>query len=93
MALSTISSTDKRYVDKLSLALSLHDDHDPRIEKEVELMIEQFFRIFAPVNHLLIIRIGLKRMEYFDFKRRQVELLNMNQDIYKYDKRNRENKV
>lgn len=32
-------------------------------------------------------------MEYFDFKRRQVELLNMNQDIYKYDKRNRENKV
>lgn len=35
--------TDKRYVDKLSLALSLRDNHDPRVEKEVELMIEQLW--------------------------------------------------
>ena len=35
--------TDKRYVDKLSLALSLQNDHDPRVEKEVELMIEQLW--------------------------------------------------
>jgi len=35
--------TDKRYVDKLSLALSLNDDHDPRVEKEVELMIEKIW--------------------------------------------------
>lgn len=32
--------TDKQYVDKLSLALSLQNDHDPRVEKEVELMIK-----------------------------------------------------
>ena len=35
--------TDKRYVDKLSLALSLQNDHDPRVEKEVELMIEKLW--------------------------------------------------
>lgn len=35
--------TDKQYVDKLSLALSLQNDHDPRVEKEVELMIEQLW--------------------------------------------------
>ena len=29
------------YVDKLSLALSLADDHDPRVEKEVERMINE----------------------------------------------------
>ena len=34
---------DIRYVDKLSLALSLQDDHDPRVEKEIELMIEQLW--------------------------------------------------
>ena len=36
-------STDAQYVDKLSLALSLQDDHDPRVEKEVEQMIEQIW--------------------------------------------------
>ena len=35
--------TDNQYVDKLSLALSLQDDHDPRVEKEVELMIEKLW--------------------------------------------------
>lgn len=35
--------TDEQYVDKLSLALSLQDDHDPRVEKEVELMIEHLW--------------------------------------------------
>ncbi len=35
--------TDERYVDRLSLALSLADDHDPRVEKEVELMIEKIW--------------------------------------------------
>lgn len=35
--------TDKQYVDKLSLALSMSDDHDPRVEKEVELMIEKIW--------------------------------------------------
>lgn len=35
--------TDNRYVDKLSLALSLQDDHDPRVEKEVKQMIEQIW--------------------------------------------------
>ena len=33
--------TDSQYVDKLSLALSLQNDHDPRVEKEIKLMIEQ----------------------------------------------------
>ena len=32
-----------QWVDKLSLALSLHDDDDPRVEKEVELMIENLW--------------------------------------------------
>lgn len=32
-----------QWVDKLSLALSLRDDDDPRVEKEVELMIEQLW--------------------------------------------------
>jgi hypothetical protein len=32
-----------QWVDKLSLALSLHDDDDPRVEKEVELMIEKLW--------------------------------------------------
>jgi len=36
-------STDEEYVDKLSLALSLQDDHDPRVEKEVELLIERLW--------------------------------------------------
>ena len=35
--------TNSQYVDKLSLALSLQDDHDPRVEKEVEQMIEQIW--------------------------------------------------
>ena len=35
--------TDSQYVDKLSLALSLQNDHDPRVEKEVKLMIEQIW--------------------------------------------------
>ena len=35
--------TSDRYVDRLSLALSLQDDHDPRVEKEVELMIEKIW--------------------------------------------------
>jgi hypothetical protein len=35
--------TDKEYVDKLSLVLSLQDDHDPRVEKEVELIIEKLW--------------------------------------------------
>ena len=32
-----------QWVDKLSLALSLRDDDDPRVEKEVELMIENLW--------------------------------------------------
>lgn len=32
-----------QWVDKLSLALSLRDDDDPRVEKEVELMIEKLW--------------------------------------------------
>ena len=36
--------TDEEYVDKLSLALSLQDDHDPRVEKEVELIIEKMLK-------------------------------------------------
>ena len=32
-----------QWVDKLSLAFSLHDDDDPRVEKEVELMIEKLW--------------------------------------------------
>ena len=36
-------STDEHYVDKLSLALSLQDDHDPRVEKEVEQLIEKLW--------------------------------------------------
>lgn len=39
--------TDNQYVDKLSLALSLQDDHDPRVEKEVELMIERIWHKLA----------------------------------------------
>lgn len=35
--------TNSQYVDKLSLALSLQDDHDPRVEKEVKQMIEQIW--------------------------------------------------
>lgn len=35
--------TDSQYVDKLSLALSLQNDHDPRVEKEVEQMVEQIW--------------------------------------------------
>ena len=35
--------TNNQYVDKLSLALSLQNDHDPRVEKEVKLMIEQIW--------------------------------------------------
>jgi hypothetical protein len=35
--------TNSQYVDKLSLALSLQDDHDPRVEKEVAQMIEQIW--------------------------------------------------
>ena len=35
--------TNEQYVDKLSLALSLQDDLDPRVEKEVELVIEQLW--------------------------------------------------
>lgn len=35
--------TSDHYVDKLSLALSLQHDHDPRVEKEVELMIEKLW--------------------------------------------------
>ena len=35
--------TDSQYVDKLSLALSLQNDHDPRVEKEIKLMIEQIW--------------------------------------------------
>lgn len=35
--------TDSQYVDKLSLALSLQNDHDPRVEKEVKQMIEQIW--------------------------------------------------
>lgn len=34
---------DEECVDKLSLALSLQDDHDPRVEKEVEIMIEKLW--------------------------------------------------
>ena len=34
---------DNKYVDKLSLALSFQNDHDPRVEKEVKLMIEQIW--------------------------------------------------
>lgn len=34
---------NEHYVDVLSLALSLQDDHDPRVEKEVELMIEKLW--------------------------------------------------
>ena len=34
---------DGNAVDKLSLALSLQDDHDPRVEKEVAQMIEQIW--------------------------------------------------
>ncbi len=33
--------TEDGYADRLSLALSLEDDHDPRVEKEVEYMIDQ----------------------------------------------------
>ena len=32
-----------QWVDKLSLALSLRDDDDPRVEKEIELMIEKLW--------------------------------------------------
>ena len=35
--------TNEQFVDKLSLALSLQDDHDPRVEKEVELMVEKLW--------------------------------------------------
>ena len=35
--------TSEQFVDKLSLALSLQDDHDPRVEKEVELMVEKLW--------------------------------------------------
>lgn len=34
---------DSQYVDKLSLAWSLQNDHDPRVEKEVEQMVEQIW--------------------------------------------------
>jgi hypothetical protein len=34
---------DEEYVDKLSLVLSLQDDHDPRVEKEVEFIIEKLW--------------------------------------------------
>jgi len=34
--------TKDGYVDKISLALSLQDDHDPRVEKEVKQMIEDY---------------------------------------------------
>lgn len=34
---------DEEYVDKLSLVFSLQDDHDPRVEKEVELIIEKLW--------------------------------------------------
>lgn len=34
---------DEEYVDKLSLALSLQDDHDPRVEKEIEILIEKLW--------------------------------------------------
>lgn len=33
--------TEDGYADRLSLALSLENDHDPRVEKEVEFMIDQ----------------------------------------------------
>lgn len=35
--------SNNQYVDKLSLALSLKNDHDPRVEKEVKQMIEQIW--------------------------------------------------
>ena len=35
--------TNANYVDRLSLALSLQDENDPRVEKEVELMIEKLW--------------------------------------------------
>lgn len=34
---------NEHFVDMLSLAISLQDDHDPRVEKEVELMIEKLW--------------------------------------------------
>lgn len=34
-------TTNEDYVDRLSLALSLRDDHDPRVEKEIENMINE----------------------------------------------------
>lgn len=37
----TENGYDGEYVDRLSLALSLADDHDPRVEKEVERMINE----------------------------------------------------
>ena len=33
-------NTEKRYVDKLSLYLSLRNEKDPRIEKELEIMLK-----------------------------------------------------
>jgi len=34
---------DEEYVDKLSLVLSLQGDHDPRVEKEVEILLEKLW--------------------------------------------------
>ena len=31
--------TDEQYIDKLSVYLTLKDDRDPRVEKELEIMI------------------------------------------------------
>ncbi|RHJ82570.1 hypothetical protein [Parabacteroides sp. AM08-6] len=39
--LTSSEDTDARYVDKLSLYLSLRNDKDPRIEKELEIMLEK----------------------------------------------------
>lgn len=39
--LMSSEDTDARYVDKLSLYLSMRNDKDPRIEKELEIMLEK----------------------------------------------------
>lgn len=37
----TVQGYEGEWVDRLSLALSLAGDHDPRVEKEVERMLEE----------------------------------------------------
>lgn len=34
---------DSEYIDRLSVALSLQNDHDPRVEKEIEIMINKLW--------------------------------------------------